>query len=292
MTTRRARAAPPAGRALVEMHCRHRHRRARPHAGPGLQSERKEVKTLTTAETSTPSAAVTGPPDPSWHRLYRAGGMSGILIVVPYVVAIALIAIAPPPVDASGERTLQYIAAHKWLYTIEQVLWLAPGVLAMVVFLALYVALQHLDKGYAAIAGLVGISAWALSLALPTTGGGSPVLVYLSNEYAAAGTAERRTALATVAEGLIAENNTPNLVGVLTTVGILLVSLVMLKGVFPRSVAYLGVATGAIGIVCETLRPILGAGYAAYGVLLLVWFVAIGWKLYRLGGDLVAGHRQ
>jgi hypothetical protein len=224
-------------------------------------------------------------PDPAWRSLYRVGGWSGILIMVPYIVAVVLLAIAPPPVDASGDQILQYVAAHRWLYGVEQVLWLAPGVLAMIVFLALYVALRYLDRGWAAIAGLIGVSSWALSLALPVTGGGAPVLVYLSNEYAAAPTSERRTAYATVAEGLIAENNTPNLVGVLTTVGILLISVVMIKGVFPRWAAYLGIATGVIGTVSETLRPVLGIVYSIYGVVLLVWFVAIGWQLRGLAGD-------
>jgi hypothetical protein len=153
----------------------------------------------------------------------------------------------------------------------------------MVILLALSVALKQVDKGYAAIAGLIGVSSWALTLALPVSGGGSPVLVYLSDQYASATTAEQRTAFATVAEGFIAENNTPNVVGVLTTVGILLISLIMLKGVFPRWIAYLGIATGAIGIVSETFRPLLGAAYSVYGVLLFAWFLTVGWKLYALG---------
>jgi hypothetical protein len=202
---------------------------------------------------------------------------------VPYLTAIVLIAIAPPPLDASGEQTLQYIASHRWLYIVEQVLWVAPGVLAMIVFLALAVALRHLDTGYAAITGMVGVSAWALTLALPTSGGGALVLVALSDEYAAATTGDRRTAIATVAEGLVAENNTPSFVGVLTTVAILLVSLLMTRGVFPRRVAYLGIATGTIGIVSEATRPLIGAGYSVYGTLLLVWFVSVGWGLRRLG---------
>jgi hypothetical protein len=201
---------------------------------------------------------------------------------VPYLVAIALVVVAPPPTDADGEQTLRYIAEHRWLYGVQQVLWLAPGILAMIVFLALSVAMRHLDQGYAAIAGLVGVSSWALSLALPVTGGGSPVLLYLSDAYGAATTVERRTAYATVADGLLAENNTPNLVGVLTTVGILLISLLMLKGVFPRWVAYLGVGTGALGIVSEVLRPILGIAYSVYGIVLLVWFVSVGWTLRAL----------
>lgn len=235
---------------------------------------------MSTSDTA-PGLGLQGP-DPRWRSLYRVGGWSGILIAVPYLAAITLVVAAPPPMNADGVETLEYIATHRWLYGIEQVLWLAPGVLAMIVFLAMYVAVRHLDQGYAAVAGLVGVSSWALSLALPVTGGGAPMLVYLSTEYAASGSPERRTAYATVAEGLIAENNTPNLVGLLTTVGILLISLVMLKGVFPRWVAYLGIATGCLGIVSEALRPVLGALYSGYGVLLLVWFVAIGWHLRRL----------
>ncbi len=229
------------------------------------------------------AGAGSGSPDPSWRSLYRVGGWSGMVIVVPYLVAIALVSASPPPLDASGAQTLEYISSHKWLYIVEQVLWIAPGVLAMVVFLAVTAALWQLEKGYAAIAGLIGMSAWALTLALPTSGGGAPALVYLADQYSGATTAERRTALATVAEGFIAENNTPSVVGVLTTVGILLVSLVMTRGVFPRWVAYLGVATGAIGVVSETLRPVLGAGYSVYGILLLVWFVVVGLKLRGFG---------
>jgi hypothetical protein len=229
------------------------------------------------------AGAGSGSADPSWRSLYRIGGWSGMVIVVPYLVAIALTSASPPPLDASGAQTLEYISSHKWLYIVEQVLWIAPGVLAMVVFLAVTAALWQLEKAYAAIAGLIGMSAWALTLALPTSGGGAPALVYLADQYQGATTAERRTALATAAEGFIAENNTPSVVGVLTTVGILLVSLVMTRGVFPRWVAYLGVATGAIGVVSETLRPLLGASYSVYGILLLVWFVVVGLKLHGFG---------
>lgn len=63
------------------------------------------------------------------------------------------------------------------------------------------------------------------------------------------------------AEVFLAENNSTGAVGILTPVGILILSLVMLKGVFPKGIAYLGIVTGALGIVSEALRPILGPGY-------------------------------
>jgi hypothetical protein len=221
-------------------------------------------------------------PDPSWRSLYRAGGWCGILAVLPYLAAIVVVSIEPPPIDAGGAETLQYIADHRALYLIEQVLWLAPGALLMVLFLAIAVALKDVDKSYAAIAGVVGVSSWALTLALPISGGGSPVLVSLSDRYAQAATTEQREALAAAAEGLIAENDSTNLVGVLTAAGILLVSLVMLKGGFPRWTAFLGVATGTLGVVSETFRPVIGSAYAAYGILLLVWLVVIGRAVRQL----------
>jgi len=220
--------------------------------------------------------------DPSWSDLYRAGGIAGLLAGLMYIVAMILIFTTPSVPTAGGAETLLYIAAHRSLYILKQILWLAPSVLAMVVFLALYPALKHLNKSYAAIGAVLGISAWALSLAWPTTGEGAPTLVYLSDRYAAATTAAERTAFATAAEVLIATEAIPAALGVLQTIGILIISLVMVGGVFPRSVAYLGVATGAIGIVSEALISILGIAYAIYGVLVMVWFLVIGWQLYRL----------
>lgn len=225
-------------------------------------------------------------PDPSWKDLYRVGGVSALLYVLLYLVAIGLVFALPLPPTSGGEATLQYIADNRFIYIVEQVLWLVPSVLAMLVFLALYMALKDLNKSYAAIGALIGIASWALAVALPTTGGGSPSLVYLSDQYQAATTAAQRAAFATAAEDLIAQNNIPSAVGIMTTIGLLIVALVMLKGVFPKVLAYLGIITGSLGIVSEILRPILGISYTFYGVLLLVWFGMVGWKLYRLGQAL------
>lgn len=223
--------------------------------------------------------------DPSWRDLYRAGGLAGLLAGAIYIVAAILIFATPSVPTSGGAETLAYIASHRSLYILKQILWLAPSVLAMVVFLALYPALKHLNKSHAAIGAVLGISAWALSLAWPTTGEGAPTLVYLSDRYLAAATDAERTAFATAAEVLIATEAIPAAIGVLQTIGILVNSLVMVRGRFPKSVAYLGVATGTIGIVSEALISILGIAYAIYGVLVMLWFLVIGWQLYRLGRD-------
>ena len=240
---------------------------------------------MNTLQVRRSTAETVAAPDPSWRDLYQAGGISAALFVVSVLAAIVLILVAPPPLNADGATTLQYVASHKVLYTIEQVLWLAPSVFAAVVFLALYQALKHLNKSYAALGALAGFVSWVLGLAIPTTGGGAPVLVYLSDQYMTAATATQHTAFATAAEVFIAGNNITSAAGILAPVGILIISLVMLKGVFPKGVAYLGIATGAIGIVSEALRPLIGPGYFVYGLLLPTWFLLVGWKLYRLAGD-------
>ena len=224
-------------------------------------------------------------PDPTWRGLYRAGGVCAVLAGVLYIVAIVLDFSMQPVPTAGGAATLQYIASHRSLYIIEQALWLVPSALLMVAFLALPMALKHLNKSYAAIGALIGIGSWALTLAWPTTGGGGYALVYLSDQYLAATTTAQRAAFAAAAEGFLAQNTIPTAIGILEPVGILILSLLMLKGVFHKGVAYFGIVTGALGIVSEALRPILGISYAIYGVLLICWFLVIGWNLYRLGAS-------
>jgi len=53
---------------------------------------------------------------------------------------------------------LEYVDAHLTVYVIRQVLWLAPSLPLMVVFLALAVALHYLGKSFATIVGVVGVA--------------------------------------------------------------------------------------------------------------------------------------
>jgi hypothetical protein len=223
-------------------------------------------------------------PDRTWRGLYQAGGISAALyIVLGIIVPVVILMTMPLPPSSGGVAILQFIASNRLGYIIEQVLFSAPSVFAMVVFLALYMALKHLNKSYAAIAALVAIVSQVLALASPVTGGGALSLVYLSDQYVAATTAAQRAAFASAAEGFIALNTIVGAGGILFAIGILIISIVMLKGVFNKGIAYLGMVTGAVGIISEALRNMLGIGYMVYWVLFVIWFIAIGWKLYRLG---------
>lgn len=70
----------------------------------------------------TRTAPITGP-DPSWHLLYRIGGVSAWIFVAMVVAGIVIAVAAPPPPTAGGTATLSYIGAHRTLYIIYQQLW-------------------------------------------------------------------------------------------------------------------------------------------------------------------------
>jgi hypothetical protein len=213
--------------------------------------------------------------EPTWRTLYFVTGIGSIVFVLLLISALVVDFIAPPPVDG-GVETLEFIAANKMPYMLEQVLWILPNVLAVLVFVALFIALRPVNKSLALIGALLGALSWAMFLAIPVTSRGSLTLVYLSDQYMATATPERdRFAIA--AEAIVAENNTPAIVAVLSAAGILLISLVMTRGVvMPRALGWLGVATGALGMLSEALRYAAPFFYWGYGILLWVWFIAVG----------------
>jgi hypothetical protein len=212
------------------------------------------------------------------------GAVAAGLTVVLYLAALLMFVLlpAPPQSTSGGAATLAYVTSQRAVYVIRQVLWLAPSLLLILVVLALAVALYHLDKSFAAIAGVIAGASWAVSLAWPTTGEGSLAMVVLSDRYQNAATDAERSPFVAGAELLLALNDAQVVIGVLQALGILLLSLLMARGGFPRGLAWLGVATGAIGIASEALRPLLGWAYAVFGLVLFVWLIWVALALWRL----------
>lgn len=221
-------------------------------------------------------------PDVSWQPLYKAGGASALLYVVLVAVPVALVFLAPlPPVH--GRALLVYIAANKAVYLTELVCFVGLAVPALVVFAALTAALLGVNKGMAVLGGLLGTASETIALAL----GSSPQslhggLVLLSDAYSAAGTDAERAGLVSAADALIATTNAVSWGGILTAAAILVLSLVMRHGILGRAVAVIGIVTGAVGLVCEALRPLIGSVYLLYGLLLPLWFLLVGVRLRRL----------
>ncbi|MEZ4862779.1 MAG: hypothetical protein R3C14_15795 [Caldilineaceae bacterium] len=220
-------------------------------------------------------------PDPAWRGLYKVGGMLAIVyMVLSLVVPALMLFLKSYDFDMDAATLLAFIAENRLWWIVWQTLILESSILLIVTFAALFVALKHLDNTFAAIGAIVGSVTEILFMAYyPVLLG----LVYLSDQYVVAGDAQKAPFVA-AAEGLLAQNNAFNpIYEPLFAVSILCFSLVMLKGVFHKSIAYLGITTFVACFVGMALWPVVGVGYFWWWLFALVWFIAVGWKLYQLG---------
>lgn len=220
-------------------------------------------------------------PDPEWKSLYRWGSVAALLYLIMAIgIPMVLIVSVDYEFELSGVELLEFIAAHRAWWIAVQGLVLGPSVIAIISFLALYVALRQLDKSIAAIAVVITVGALLLFLAyFPVVTG----LVYLSDQYVLTTSVAHRAALVGGAEALVAMNNAYGPSDTMFALGILLYSLLMLKGVFHRYVAYLGVATFVAAVIGAALKPLVGAAYLWWWALFLLWYAGVMIKLYRLG---------
>ena len=226
--------------------------------------------------------------DQAWRRLYAVGSAAAAVYVVLVLVPVTLVFTAPVP-PATGGPLLAYIAEHRAVYLIELLCFVGLAVPGLVVFAALSVALRSADLGIAALGGLLGVVSETIALAL----GSSPQslhggLVVLANRYSQTDSASERASLASSADALIAATNAVSWAGILTAAAILLLSLLMHREGWGRPLAVFGILTGTLGIAAEALRPLIGASYAIYGLLLPIWFGLIGWKLLHLTRSITA----
>ena len=62
----------------------------------------------------------------------------------------------------------------------------------------------------------------------------------------------------------------------------LIISIAMLKGVFGKGAAYLGIVTGIIGLIANIVPPLGMIGILA-SIGWIIWWPMVGFKLYKLG---------
>jgi hypothetical protein len=217
----------------------------------------------------------------SWKHLYRLGALAVLCyIVVAVIVPAALLLSSDYDAAMSGRRLLEYIAEHRTWWIVVQTMALLPSALAIIPFLAIYPALKHLDKSWLIAGVVLAVCAQVLFMAyIPVVNG----LTYLSDQYVAAGSEAERLSIAAGAEALAAMNNAYGPSEAVLALGVSLISIVMLKGVFHRAVAWLGLAATPAAIIAAAFKSTLGIAYLGWWLVVLVWFGAVGLKLYQLG---------
>jgi len=224
--------------------------------------------------------------DPDWKWLYRVGGISALVLGIAYIIIIALyLPVGKPP--SGAEARLMYLAGNRTLWWTILSLSVLTDLLFIPVALALYFALKGINKNVMLVATTcVGLFV-VLDLAITWTNYAS--LITLSGHYASTtNNAERAVFVAAaIYPSIVIESSLLFVYNTFTlTVGILMTGVVMLKGVFSKSTAYLGLITGILGLVA-VLGPFfvtaLDATIIIASILTTVWVMFVSYRLYRLG---------
>ncbi len=220
------------------------------------------------------ASSLNGLSSPQTKGLQKTGG--GLLIVAGllYLVNFALlIVIGNPPRD--GALLLKTVAPQT-TYEITIIVFFVIDTLLVPAVAALYVVLREGNGTYAMVGGILALVALAVDLVNSVV---AYSLIGLASSYASVTTEASRAAYAVTAELILRvtyDTGTPFFI-ILFSVAILIISVVMLKGIFPKIVAYLGLVAGVLGILGGL------AGFIPVVIFWPVWFIAAGTQLYRLG---------
>jgi hypothetical protein len=225
----------------------------------------------------------TSAPDPSWNGVYKVGGVCLLLAgLAIFAVAILSIVIGPPP--GGAEEYLQALARHASAAALNFGLFALADVMLLLGVLAIYLALRHIAKNAMLIATALLVLFVVLDLAITELN--SLTLVALTQHYAAATTETQRAAYVAAADYALATLPIGTFLSYfVSSVGLLIASIVMLRGVFSRPTALAGIVASVAGIlggfylIFPPLALLLTPSLIAFGL----WALLAGVRLYKLG---------
>ncbi len=211
---------------------------------------------------------------------YRLGGVAAVVLGAAYIVIVPLYAhVGAPPNTA--EAWFKYLPGKTTVWWIILGLSVLTDFLFVPVAFALYLALKAINKNVMLMAtAFVGLFV-VLDLAVTWSHIGSILVLY--GNYAQAVDDVQRAgylAAANYASAILTSRLEVVFAIVTLSFGILLTSCVMLRGVFNRTTAYLGLATGILGILAMTGVAAIIIMNALFAT---AWILFVGYKLYRLG---------
>ena len=218
----------------------------------------------------------------SWKGIYRAGGICLFgtgLIYLTNVTFGAILGVAP----ADSQQYLQSLADHATLARVTYGLFSLANFLLLPAVLGLYLALRRVARNPMLLA--TGLMTLFVVLDLALTEFTSLTLVTLTQHAAAATSDAGRAAYAAAADYALATIPLATFYSyVVSSLGLLVIGVVMLRGGFGRLPAYLGMAAGVAGIVAGFYVVLPGLSILLNPTLLVfgLWGLTAGVRLYRL----------
>jgi len=227
--------------------------------------------------------------DLSWRGVYRAGGVCLLVAGLIYLAEVALgIALVSAPADS--QKYLQSLADHAGLARVTFGLFSVADFLLVPAVLGLYLSLKRVGKNLMLVA--TGLMAVFIVVDVTITDASSLTIVTLTQHAATAASAAERTAYMAAANYGLATVPLANFYSlVISSVPVLLISMVMLKGVFGKPTAYVGIVAGIVGIVggFYVFVPALVLFTVLSSLILGAWCLMAGRRLYQLGKPQSAG---
>jgi len=211
-------------------------------------------------------------------KLLVVAGASLMVSSILYVWAFVAEFILPPPLLLSIGSLLQYIATYRTFFVLSYALFTIANGLSIVGAFGLYALTKARDASYAAL----GAGTLVVGLTVALLSSTAPALIHLSDGYVAAADAADQQAYATAALGISSTNN-PLIASSFIGVGVIFLSLAMLKGPVARPLSYLGFVVGALNVVRDL--PVV-SNYpfetgAVFVALSSIWIFGVGRAVYK-----------
>ncbi len=231
------------------------------------------------------------PVDHSWNWVFTVGAIAFVIIGIwylfsnswGYIAGIPAPGFATPPV-VTNQQYFNTLAAHPTASTIFYGMYSLIDFLVIPALIALYLALKGIHKNAMLVAmGLVAV--WAI-LDVGVTEFNSLVLISLTQSSNATTDAAQQASYTAAANYALAAIPIATFYSYLVgSTGFLIASIVMLKGVFSKPVAFIGIAANGLGIVAAFVLfvPELAAIVLPTLVLYGLWNILVGARLVKLG---------
>ena len=221
--------------------------------------------------------------DGKW--LYRVGSISAFVLGIGYLLTFPIYAWVGDAPPTGVEDRLRYFAGHATGWWMIMGLMVFTDLLYLPIFLSLYQALKGLNNDAVLIGSLLAGLFVPLDLAItwPTFS----ALITSGTHYAAATSDAQQAVFVAAAAYPSAMLDSP-LLGtyaiLFPSLGILLIGLVMLRGVFNKTTAYLALAVGLTGMVFMGSYAVgaLAVLRIINALLATSWYLLVGFRLYRL----------
>jgi hypothetical protein len=214
-------------------------------------------------------------------------GIAAFVLVVGYFLTFPIYFWVGDPPASGVEAQLAYFAEHAGGWWVIVFLMVFTDLLIVPIFFGIYLALKHVNKGLIFMA-LAFKAFLFVILDLAVTWTAYSTLIIAGIRFGAAATEVQRAASVAGAAYASAMLDSP-LFGtyaiLIPSLGVLFAGLVMLRGVFNRTTAYVALAVGLTGILFMGSYIIDGLAVLRYinALLATVFYLLAGYRLYKLG---------